>query len=178
MARLIALLRGVNLGPSKRVKMAELREVLTAAGYEDVRTLVNSGNVVMTSRKRPATVEKELAKLIADELGVSTSVMVRTRDELADAIARNPYPEADERPKHVHVAFLKGDVDPERVAALQAADFGDEAFEISGRELFAWHPRGLADSDLAKALTKGVGADATSRNWNTVTKLLQLADEG
>ena len=176
MARQIALLRGVNLGPNKRVKMAELREVLTDAGYEDVRTLVNSGNIVLTTRKTPASVESEVHELILSELGVDTSVMVRTRDELADAISRCPYPEADERPKHVHVAFLKGDVDQERVAELQATDFGDEAFEISGRELFAWHPRGLADSDLAKALQKGAGADATSRNWNTVTKLLALAD--
>jgi len=177
MPRQIALLRGVNLGPHKQVKMAALREVLTAAGYEDVRTLVNSGNVVLTSRKKPATVEKEVHQLILDELGVDTEVMVRTRDELADVIERCPYPEADERPKHVHVAFLKGDVDEERVAKLQAMDFGDEAFEISGRELFAWHPRGLADSDLAKQLQKGAGADATSRNWNTVTKLLKLADD-
>ena len=104
--------------------------------------------------------------------------MVRTRDELADVIERCPYPEADARPKHVHVAFLKGDIDAERVAKLQATDFGEEAFEITGRELFAWHPDGLARSELAKELTKGVGADATSRNWNTVTKLLKLADDG
>jgi uncharacterized protein (DUF1697 family) len=63
------------------------------------------------------------------------------------------------------------------VAKLQATDFGEEAFEIDGRELFAWHPDGLARSDLAKELVKGVGADATSRNWNTVTKLLALADD-
>lgn len=178
MPRLIVLLRGVNLGSHKRVKMADLRDVLTRAGYEDVRTLVNSGNVVMTSRKKPETVETEVAKLIADELGVDTSVMVRTRDELADVIDRCPYPEADERPKHVHVAFLKGDVDEARVAKLQAADFGEDAFEISGRELFAWHPNGLGRSELAVALNKGVGAEATSRNWNTVTKLLKMADEG
>jgi uncharacterized protein (DUF1697 family) len=177
MARLIVLLRGVNLGPSKRVKMAELREVLSRAGYEDVRTLVNSGNVVLSTPRKPASVEKEVHALILGELGVDTSVIVRTRDELADAIARCPYPEADARPKHVHVSFLKGDVDPDRVALLGSIDFGEEAFEISGRELFAWHPEGLAESALAKELLKGVGADATSRNWNTVTKLLALADE-
>ena len=176
MARVIALLRAVNLGPTNKVKMADLREALTRAGYEDVGTLVNSGNVVMTTDKAPEAVEEELARLIADELGVTTSVMARTRDELADVIARNPYPEADARPKHVHVAFLKGKPDPERVAKLRAMDFGEEAFEISGRELFAWHPEGQGRSELAKQLGKGVGADATSRNWNTVTKLLALAD--
>ena len=72
MARLIALLRGVNLGPNKRVKMAELREVLTAAGYEDVRTLVNSGNIVLTSRKKPASVEKEVHELIRQRARAST----------------------------------------------------------------------------------------------------------
>jgi uncharacterized protein (DUF1697 family) len=142
-----------------------------------VRTLVNSGNIVLSTRKKPASVEEEVHELILGELGVDTAVVVRTRDELADAIARCPYPEADERPKHVHVAFLKGDLDEARVAKLRATDFGEEAFEISGRELFAWHPDGLARSELAKALGKGVGADATSRNWNTVTKLLVLADE-
>ncbi len=178
MARVIALLRGVNLGSHNKVKMADLREILERAGYEDVRTLVNSGNVVMTTRKKPEAVEKDVSKLIADEMGVKCAVMVRTRDELADVIARNPYPEADERPKHVHVAFLKGDVDEAKVAKVRAKDFGEEAFEISGRELFGWHPNGLGRSELAKELGKGVGPEATSRNWNTVTKLLQLADEG
>ena len=176
MPRHIALLRGVNLGSHNRVKMAELREVLTRAGYEDVRTLVNSGNVVLTSPEAPAAVERDVARLLADELGVDTPVMVRTRDELADVIARCPYPEADERPKHVHVTFLNGEVHGERVATLKEMDFGEEAFEVSGRELFAWHPNGLGRSELAKELAKGAGPDGTSRNWNTVTKLLALAD--
>src|SRR5687767_9994109 len=111
MPRQIALLRAVNLGPTNRVKMADLRALLEREGYEDVRTLFQSGNVVLTSTKKPDTVARELERLIADEMGVETDVVVRTRDELADAIARNPIREADEQPKRCQVSFLAGEPD-------------------------------------------------------------------
>jgi uncharacterized protein (DUF1697 family) len=175
---LIALLRAVNLGPTNRVKMADLRSVLEREGYEDVRTLLQSGNVVLSSAKKPETVAREMERLIADELGVVTDVIVRTRDELADAIARNPIAEADEQPKRCQVSFLAGEPDPAAVERVAAIDVAPERFEVSGREAYAWHPDGLQRSKLARALGEGLGVTATARNWNTVTKLLELADSG
>ncbi len=178
MPRVIALLRAVNLGPVNRVKMADLRALLEREGYEDVRTLFQSGNVVLTSAKKPDTVAREIARLLADELGVDTDVVVRTRDELADAIERNPIAEADEQPKRCQVSFLAGEPDAAAVKRVAEVDVAPERFEVSGREVYAWHPDGLQRSKLARALGDGLGVTATARNWNTVTKLLELADSG
>ncbi len=177
MPRHIALLRAVNLGPRNRVPMADLRSALEAAGYEDVRTLLQSGNVVVSSAKKPDSVARDMEKLIAREFGVETDVIVRSRDELASAIERNPIAEADEQPKRCQVSFLSGEPDRAAVERLEAADLAPERFEISGREVYAWHPEGLQRSKLARALGEGLGVSATARNWNTVKKLLELADE-
>jgi uncharacterized protein (DUF1697 family) len=174
--RLIALLRAVNLGPRNRVPMPRLRELLAEAGYEDVRTLVASGNVVVTSGKAPDTVAREITALIAREFGVETDTIVRTRDELAEAVARNPIPEADEQPKRCQVSFLAAEPSPGAVERVAAIDVAPERFEVIGREAYAWHPEGLQRSKLARALGDGLGVSATARNWNTVKKLLELAD--
>ena len=178
MPRVIALLRAVNLGPVNRVKMADLRAALEGAGYEDVRTLLQSGNVVLSSDKRPDAVAREMEKLIARDFGVETDVIVRTRDELAAAIERNPIAEADDQPKRCQVSFLSGEPDAAAAARVSDIDLAPERFEISGREIYAWHPEGLQRSKLARALGDGLGVTATARNWNTVKKLLELADEG
>jgi uncharacterized protein (DUF1697 family) len=178
MARQIALLRGINLGSARRVPMARLREVLTDAGHGDVRTLLQSGNVVLTSGLKPDRLERELEKQIAAEFGFDVSVLVRTRDELADAIERDPLGKVADDPKRYMVNFLSGEPGPQIADALEAVDAGPDRFVISGREIYSWHPDGLARSDLAKALAdRRLGVTATARNWNTVTKLLALADD-
>lgn len=177
MAQHIALLRGINLGPSKRVAMGELRDVLTRAGYGDVRTLLQSGNVVLTSDASPEQVGSELERLIAGELGVDTRVVVRTRDELANVVERNPLGDVADEPRRYQVAFLSSEPPDEAVQALASVDLGSERFAVAGREIYTWHPDGIQRSPLAKLLAgKALGVTATSRNWNTVTKLLALAD--
>jgi uncharacterized protein (DUF1697 family) len=176
MSRQIALLRGINLGPSKRVKMAELRALCERLGYEDVQTLLQSGNVVLSTGKRPATVEKELHEAIAAELGVSTLVIVRTRDELADVVAAKPFPDAEG--KRLQVTFLDHELTPETAAQVEAAADGAEQVVIRGREVYAHHPDGIQRSALAALLAnQKLGVTATARNWNTVEKLLGLAEE-
>jgi uncharacterized protein (DUF1697 family) len=178
MARQIALLRGINLGPHKRVSMPELRQLLTGLGYADVRTLLQSGNVVLTSSAGPATLERDLAKAIADGLGVESQVIVRTRDELAAVIELNPLGDVAADPKRYTVNFLSGEPDPDGVREIEAVDVAPERFAAHGRELYTWHPDGIQRSPLVKLLTeKRLGVAATARNWNTVTKLLALADE-
>ncbi len=177
MAGRIALLRGINLGPSRRVAMADLREALTRAGYDDVRTHLQSGNVLLTSDHAPARLERELSALIATELGVESDVVVRTRDELADVVARNPLAGVADDPKRLQVTFLAGKPKAAFVRELEAADFAPERAVVSGREIYAWHPDGLQRSALGRLLSdRKIGVAATARNWNTVTKLLELAD--
>jgi uncharacterized protein (DUF1697 family) len=175
--RQIALLRGINLVKVRRVSMPELRELLNGLGYGDVRTLLQSGNVVLTSELEPARLESALEKQIAEGLGVDTRVLVRTRDELAGVIDRNPLATAGRDPRRIRVGFLSGDPDPEAVRELAAADMAPEEFAASGHEVYSWHPDGFQASRLLKLLSEErLGVVATARNWATVTKLLALAD--
>jgi uncharacterized protein (DUF1697 family) len=175
--RQIALLRGINLAARNRVSMPELRKRLGEAGFEDVATLVASGNVVLTSPKKPETVARQVRSVVAD-MGVDCAVVVRTRDELASVIERNPIPEGVSQPKFFQVTFFSREPDADVVEKLLGQDYGDERVEVLGREAYAWHPNGIYKSKLARELGKGLRADGTARNWNTVTKLLELADGG
>ena len=121
MPRQIALLRGINIGANKRVPMPRLRELLTEHGYEDVKTYVASGNVVLTSRSSPRKLEKELEKLIEDEWGFDVAVIVRTRDELADVVEREPFGKIVDDPKFLQVSFLSGKPDAENAKKINDA---------------------------------------------------------
>ncbi len=175
MPRHIALLRGINLGSRNRVSMPDLRELLASQGYGDIATLVQSGNVVLTSRLSPKRLERELRKQIADGLGVDTPVVVRTRDELADVIARDPFGAAAKDPKRYQVTFLAEEPGADAVRAVEAADVAPDRLVISGREAFTLHPEGIQRSKAAAAVARHLPT-GTARNWNTVTKLLELAD--
>jgi uncharacterized protein (DUF1697 family) len=178
MARQIALLRGINLASRNRVSMPDLRRALGEAGYEDVATLVQSGNIVLTSGKAPKTLEREISQLVLDEFGVTSATVVRTRDELAGVIQRNPIPDGPSIPKLFQVTFFSQEPEAGGVARLAEMDFGTEQVEVIGREAYAWHPEGIQRSKLARELGRCLGDGGTARNWNTVTKLLKLADGG
>jgi uncharacterized protein (DUF1697 family) len=176
-ARYIALLRGVNLGPRNRIAMAELRHVLENAGFEDVGTYLQSGNVVLTSRRSTDRVARECERQIAAHFGLDIAVVVRTRNELARAVDRNPLREVAVDPKRHQVTFLAGPLSRDAARSLEDAVGPEERFAVSGREVYAWHPRGAARSHLWSLLASPrLGVVATSRNWATVTKLLALAD--
>ena len=176
MPRQIALLRGINLGARNRVSMPELRELLSGLGHEDVKTLLQSGNVVLTSDETGEALEQALEAAITEELGVESRVVVRTVRELAGVVERDPFGEVADDPKRYQVSFLSAKPKAAVVKALEAADVAPEQAVVSGREIYAWHPEGIQRSPLAKLLTdEKLGVTATARNWNTVTKLLELA---
>lgn len=174
--RLVVLLRGVNLARNRRLAMADLRSILQGLGYEDAVTHLQSGNAVMTSRKKPATVKRELERALADELGLETEVFVRTRDELADVVRRDPLRDVADNPSRYLVTFFSGRPSAALKRQLEAAAPPDRAV-VSGDALYSWHPNGLQRSKLVTLLgRKDLGVSATSRNWNTVTRLLAIAD--
>ena len=178
MPRQIVLLRGINIGSRNRIAMPALREELEDAGFGDVKTYVQSGNVVLTSRAAPATVARKCEAVIADRFGLEIAVVVRTRDELAEVVRRNPLGKVAKDPKRYQVSFLAAEPDPEVVRKLEALAVGSERLVADGRELYAWHPAGVARSKLwARLASRDLGVVATARNWTTVTKLLELADE-
>jgi uncharacterized protein (DUF1697 family) len=175
MEQRIALLRGINLGPRKRVPMPALRELLEGAGLKQVRTYVQSGNVVFASGAKPETLERELEQLITDQFGFEVGVIVRTEAQLAEVVKRNPLAKVATEPKRYQVTFLAESLEPARVEELAALAAGAEEFAAHGRELYAWHPDGVARSKLwAKLGSTGLGVKATSRNWATVTTLLEM----
>ena len=178
MARQIVLLRGINVGRNKRVRMDALRKLLTDLGYEDVRTHLQSGNVALTSSKSAKRLESELEKQLAAKLGLDIQVLVRTRNQLADVIKRNPLGKVADNPSRYMVSFLSAKPTAKVVRELTKVDVAPEQFVISGREIYAWYPNGFQRAKLGKVLSEQrLGVTATARNWNTVTKLLELADE-
>jgi uncharacterized protein (DUF1697 family) len=173
----IVLLRGINLGSRNRIAMPVLRKALADAGFDDVQTYLQSGNVVLSSRAAPATVARKCEALIGERLGLDIAVVVRTRDELAEVVRRNPLGDVAKDPKRYQVSFLSAKPAAEVVRKLEALAADGERLVASGRELYAWHPSGVARSKLWAALAgRGLGVTATARNWTTVTKLLELAD--
>jgi uncharacterized protein (DUF1697 family) len=174
----VALLRGINLGPTRRVPMADLRTLFEEAGYANVRTYVQSGNIVFSSDATPAALERECERLIAERFGFDVPVVVRTRDELARVVATNPLADVADRPKRYQVSFMRDELDSATVERLRGLVADTEALVVDGREVYAWHPEGVARSKLWNSLAgSGLGTTSTARNWTTVTTLLEMADE-
>ena len=164
----IALLRGINVGGNKMLAMSDLRQRAERLGLRDVRTLLQSGNLVFRSNKTPAQLETMLEK----ELDVV--VFVRTAEEWAAAIGANPFPnEAKSDPGHLIVLALKTPAD---ASALVIP--GREVARGNGREIYIHYPDGMGTSKLTNAvIEKKLGTRATARNWNTVMKLASLVAE-
>ncbi len=178
MARHIALLRGVNIGAHNRIAMPALREALSEAGFEDVRTYLQSGNVVLTGGASPDIVARKVRKVIADRFRLDVEVVVRTRAELAAVVRRDSLGRVAEDPKRYQVSFLAATPKADAARKLEEAVIEPERLVVHGREAYAWHPNGVGRSKLAALLAgNGLGVSATARNWTTVTKLLALAEE-
>jgi len=180
----VALLRGINLGPHKRVAMPALRALVESLGHTDVATYIASGNVVFTASGATTKIADELETAIADELGVTCRVVVLTSAQLAKAVAANPYPDQPD-PKRVHAFFLTGEAGADarnHVAQAQeraAAKGSRDEAAIVGRVLYLHTPDGFGRSELAAELSKGGkrnAAEGTARNWATVTKLLAMCE--
>jgi uncharacterized protein (DUF1697 family) len=176
--RQVALLRGINLAKRRRVGMADLRKVLEDAGYEDVRTHLQSGNVVLSSPLPPRQLEAQLERRLAQGLGMDVRVLVRTRAELAKVVAKDPLGKVAMNRSRYLVSFLSKQLPAKVARELEAEDVAPARLVIDGRELYAWYPDGVQRAPLAKLLGDDrLGVVSTARNWNTVTKLLELLDE-
>ena len=175
MARCAILLRGINIGPNNRIPMAELRALLTQDGFAEVATHLQSGNVVLSSDGPPDAAARRREGLIADRFGLDIRSVVRTHDELETVVHADPLPEAAADPKRYQVTFLESAPDPGIGARLAAVATPQERFAVIGREIYAWHPEGVARSRLATLLAgRAFKVAATARNWTTVTALLSL----
>jgi len=175
--RYVALLRGVNVGGSNKISMADLRALLSSLGHEDVITYLQSGNAIFTSaRQDPEALAAEIEDGIARELGLRITVLVRTPEELAAVIAGNPFPGVEANPTQLHVAFLTGPVEAERLAEIDARRFEPDELRPGDRALYLHYPNGAGRTKLTlDVCERRLGVSGTARNWNTVTKLFELA---
>jgi len=172
----IALLKGINVGGNRRLPMADLKTALTDAGFEAVRTILASGNVVLEAPETdPATLEARLSSETTARLGVTTDYMVRDVDEWAALIAANPYPDvAVSEPGRLLVVVMKTRPDVPKATAYLASYAGRERVSMGGREIFIHYPDGQGQSRLSIARF----GNGTARNWNTVTKLATMVEQG
>ena len=174
-ATYVALIRGINVGKTQ-LTMERLRKLCTACGFEVVQTYIQTGNVVFSSSDNPTESGTALAARLQRELGKPVSVVVRSARELAGVAAKNPFlKEKGVETARLHVAFLAEKPKLERVKALAAVGWGKDRFHHSAKELYLYCPGGFGRSKLATTFERMLGVGATVRNWNTVSKLLEMA---
>jgi uncharacterized protein (DUF1697 family) len=172
----IVLLRGVNVGGANKLPMKELIEVLEDAGCSDVRTYIQSGNLVL--RSSLATREAVAAcvvRAVRKARGFEPRVLVLRPRELVQAAAANPFPAAARAPQYVHLFFLRSAPEAPDLDTQQALQANGEAFALRGKVLYLYTPHGFGTSKLAGRIEKAIGVEGTARNWRTVAALLELA---
>jgi uncharacterized protein (DUF1697 family) len=168
---LVALIRGINVGPSKRVAMADLRAAVMDLGYGDVRTVLNSGNVVFTAETGPAEAAARIEEVLAGPLGVPARVVVVTAEELATAVAHNPLLDVATEPSRLLVAFLADPSCTVRLQPLLERDWAQEALALGEGVAYLWCPDGVIASRVAQAVGRALKDAVTMRNWTTVMKV-------
>ena len=179
MTTYVALLRAVNVAGHGMVAMADLRAMVEKMGFDDPRTLLQSGNLVFRSPARsPAQLERALEAETKQRLGVTTAYFVRTAQEWQAVVAGNPFKtEAKRDPGHLLLMCLKDPPVAPAVKALQAAISGREVLRAKGRHAYFVYPDGVGTSRLTNAvIEKKLGTSGTARNWNTVLKLNALVN--
>jgi uncharacterized protein (DUF1697 family) len=169
----VSLLRGINLGPHKRIAMADLRRVYEDLGCESVRTYIASGNVVFeNSRSGRKPLARALEQAVESELGVSSLVVLRSFAEIRKLARLRPF---GEDTANVYVTFLPEKPKAAAVRLLQEAETGPDEVQVVGPDVFIRYPNGLANATLSGTfLDKTLGVPGTNRNWRTVAKLAEL----
>lgn len=171
MARYVALLRSINVGGRNKVPMGELRSLFESLGHTEVATYIQSGNVVFTSSAPVSAVD--LGAEVAERFAVATTVVLRDGSQLDRVVRANPFAGIDLT--KLHVGFMAGEPAGDAVLGLDAAPFAPEELAIRGREVYLHLPDGMARTRLPAYLDRRLRVPTTIRNWNTVTKLLELA---
>lgn len=172
---LAVMLRGINLGPTNRIKMADLKAAIVEAGIgAGPRTYVQSGNVVLESELAEGELAAAVSALLQRRFSITSPAVVRSAAELAATVAGNPFPdEAASAPKLFQVVFCEKPPAADTEQRLKERASGEEKVALRGREIYSWHPDGIARSKLALGLVPPKVA-ATARNWTTVNALLEM----
>lgn len=171
----IALLRGINVG-GKVLKMADLKDAVAKLDFEDIKTYLQSGNMVFKTAKAGNDVlAKRISDAIHEHTSVDVTIMVRDAAQWSKIVAGNPYPQAHEFPKTVHTFILDETPDAARIETLRAKEAGHEAWQIVDGTLYLHTPDGFGKSVLGNIIERILKVPMTARNWNTVLALQELA---
>lgn len=174
----VVLLRGINVGGQKRLPMADLRALLEALGHQNIATYVQSGNAVLDSDLDNGDLLRGIEQAIHERFDFDVPVVVRSRDELAAIAERHPFAAVEGDEAKLHVMFLADAPDADAVANLDAEQFAPDTFAIEGREMFIHYPNGAGRSKLTiDRVERALGTTATARNWRTVSKLFDMAND-
>lgn len=174
----ISLLRGINVSGQKKVKMAELSALYETLGLGSGKTYVQSGNVVFQSDQSPADLSDKIHAAIEKQFGFSVEVLVRTLDDWRALVERSPFAgDGDKDPKYLHVTLLAQSPDKQALAELDVPQAGADEYRIAGQVVYLHCPNGYGRTKLNNNFwEKKLKVGATTRNWNTVNKLLELAE--
>ena len=177
--RYVALLRGINVGTAKRAGMADLRALVEGLGYTDVRTLLNSGNVVFGGPSvAPAAMAARIERAFEARFGFTSRVTVLEGEELQAAVTSNPLLEVGVNPSRLMMAVLNDPADARRLKPLTKERWGKEALAVGARVAYLWCPDGVIRSPLFAAVTRALGDAVTTRNWATMMKLAAMVRGG
>ena len=176
MAGYAVLLRGINVGPNKRIAMADLRALLAGLGYADVTTVLQSGNAVFSTRRTdPATLAARIEKAIEAEFGMSVACVVRDGSELAAVVAGHPLADVADNGSRMMALFLSAAPDPATAAEFDPVTLDPDRVRVGDRVIYQWCPDGVLKApDVSGFVIKNWKVTVTGRNWNTVTKLADL----
>jgi len=177
MPAIIAMLRGVNVGGHNLISMPALRALCGSLGLENIQTYVQSGNVVFMSGERNLeALTKRIEAALDKACGSRITVMLRTSAEMRTVIAQNPFAKRSKvEPNKLLVTFLAKAISPEAQWQLETIKAGSEEVKARAREVYVYYPDGMGRSKLPAAMERVLKKTGTARNWNSVTKLLEMA---
>ena len=172
----VSLLRGINVGGHAVVGMERLRAIYQSIGLDDVRTHLQSGNVVFRSGRDPDRISADAEAALLAEFGLKIRVLGRTHADLGRVLGHDPFPTAD--PSRLIVTFLSAEPPSGTTERLSGAAKAGEQIVIRGREIYVHYPEGAGRSNVTGALIEKTGLVATARNWRTVTRIHELTAPG
>jgi uncharacterized protein (DUF1697 family) len=176
MSQYIALFRGINVGSNRSLPMRELVELLAGLGLQNIQTYIQSGNVILeTAEEDTARLAQRISQAVEQRRGFAPEVLLLKTADLENAVASNPYPEAEPYPKTLHVFFLGSAPPAPDLKKLESIRLDSERFALKGRLFYLHAPDGVGRSKLAASIEKALGVPVTGRNWQTVCKVLEMA---
>lgn len=174
----IALFRGINVGGHNKLPMKGLRELMGYLGYQNVKSYIQTGNVVFqTEENNKREISGNISSAVEESYGFKPNVLLLELEEMKEAIDSNPFPEAESEPKSLHLNFCVSEPSDPDLESLEIFRKESERFELKGRVFYLHAPEGIGRSKLAGKTEKLCGVSMTGRNWRTVQKVMELSEE-